>query len=270
VTERTSGPGCAGDSDPRSGGFSLRRNPLSFLAAALCAAGLASPLGVAPLPASAADSVDLTGCLAPGASPGDRRTFRTSAGSNLTEKVLQVSTWKKKDGWTSTVEAKLASNTPTVRETFVKPGKLLFLGDLTIGDLSIEVGDPDGWFPLDAVPGRAYTSVVRGKALRGGVKVGSAKVSGAWQVVGFEPLTTPARSYSDTVHIAAARTISVKEKGGPRTTQESDVELWCVDGVGVVAASYAFRFYQDGALVGEVNDLDSWLLSATVDGARVN
>ena len=46
--------------------------------------------------------------------------------------------------------------------------------------------------------------------------------------------------------------------------------MWCVEGVGIVAASYAFRFYEDGALVGQVNDLDSWLLSATVDGVKVN
>jgi hypothetical protein len=196
--------------------------------------------------------------------------FRTSQGNNLTERVLEVAKWKKSDGWTATVEAKLASNTPTVRETFVKPGKLLFLGDLSLGDLTIEVGSPDGWFPLDAVPGKAYTSLVKGKAFRNGEKVGNAKVSGAWQVIGFEPLATPARTYPDTVHIAAARTVEVKEKRGPTSVQESDVELWCVDGVGVVAASYAFRFYQDGVLLGEVNGLDSWLLSATVAGARVN
>lgn len=248
------------------------RDWLSFLAAALLAAGVASPLAVPPQAASAGEAaVDLTNCLAPGASPGDQRVFRTSDGSNLTEKVLQVATWKKRDGWTSTVEAKLASHTPTVRETFVKPGKVLALGDLTVGDLSIQVNTPDNWFPLSAVPGRAYTAVVKGKAYRGGEKVGTAKVSGAWQVIGFEPLTTPARSYSDTVHIAAARTVEVKErKGGPNVTQESDVELWCVDGVGIVAASYAFRFYEDGVLVDEVNGLDSWLLTATVAGTRVN
>jgi hypothetical protein len=250
----------------------LRRESISFVAAALLAAGVASPLGVTPLSANAADAaVDLTTCLAPGASPGDRRVFRTSKGSNLTETVLDVTDWQGRSGWTATVEAKLAANTPTVRETFVKPGQVLFLGDLAVGDLTIEVGQPDKWFPLKAVPGRAYTAEVRGKAVRDGKKVGSARVSGAWQVVGFEPLTTPTQSYSDTVHIAAARTIEVKErKGGPQISQESDVELWCVDGVGIVAASYAFRFYEDGELVGQVDDLDSWLLSATVDGVSVN
>jgi hypothetical protein len=248
----------------------VRRESLSFVAAALMAAGVASPLGVAPV--SAADAaVDLTSCLAPGANPGDRRVFRTSQGSNLTETVMDVAEWRGSDGWTAKVEAQLASHAPTVRETFVKPGHVLFLGDLAVGDLTIEVGEPDRWFPLKAVPGRAYTAEVNGKALRDGKKVGRAKVSGAWQVVGFEPLTTPAQSYTDTVHIAAARTIVVKDrKGGPDLSQESDVELWCVDGVGIVAASYAFRFYEDGTLVGQVNDLDSWLLSATVDGVRVN
>jgi hypothetical protein len=153
----------------------------------------------------------------------------------------------------------------------VKPGKGLFLGDLTIGDLNIEVKTPDSWFPLEAVPGRAYKATVKGKALRGDQKVGNASVVGAWQVIGFEPLDTPAASYSDTVHIAAARTIEVREqKSGRQLSQESDVELWCVDGVGIVAASYAFRFYENDTLVGEVNDLDSWLLSATVDGVAVN
>lgn len=248
------------------------RQSISFLAAALLAAGVASPLGVSPMPASAADAaVDLTTCLAPSPSAGDKRVFRTSQGSNLTETVLDVTDWEGRSGWTTTVEAQLAASTPTVRETFVKPGKVLFLGNLSIGDLSIEVGDPDSWFPLQAVPGRAYTAEVRGKAFRNGEKVGTARVSGAWQVVGFEPLTTPTHSYSDTVHIAAARTVEVREKnGGPRVSQESDVELWCVDGVGVVAASYAFRFYENEQLVGQVNDLDSWLLSATVDGVAVN
>lgn len=250
----------------------MRRESFSFLAAALIAAGVASPLGVAPLSASAADAaVDLTACLAPGANPGDRRVFRTSQGSNLTETVVDVADWKGNSGWTAKVEAQLASHAPTIRETFVKPGQVLFLGDLAVGDLTIEVGQPDKWFPLKAVPGRAYTAEVRGKALRDGKKVGVARVSGAWQVVGFEPLTTPTRSYSDTVHIAAARTIEVKDrKGGSQVSQESDVEMWCVEGVGIVAASYAFRFYEDGALVGQVSDLDSWLLSATVDGVRVN
>jgi hypothetical protein len=50
--------------------------------------------------------------------------------------------------------------------------------------------------------------------------------------------------------------------------QESDVELWCVDGLGVVAASYTFRFYENGNMVGEVENLDSWLVSATVGGAQ--
>ena len=250
----------------------MRRESFSFLAAALLAAGVASPLGVAPISASAADAaVDLTACLAPGANAGDRRVFRTSQGSNLTETVVDVADWQGRSGWTAKVEAQLASHAPTVRETFVKPGQVLFLGDLAVGDLTIEVGQPDKWFPLKAVPGRAYSAEVQGKALRDGKKVGTAKVTGAWQVVGFEPLTTPAKTYSDTVHIAAARTILVKDrKGGPEVSQESDVEMWCVDGVGIVAASYAFRFYEDGQLVGQVDDLDSWLLSATVDGVKVN
>jgi hypothetical protein len=243
-----------------------------MVAAALLAAGVASPLGVAPLPASAADAaVDLTGCLAPDPAAGDRRVFRTSQGNDLTETVLDVADWQGRSGWTATVEAKLAAHAPTVRETFVKPGRVLSLGDLAVADLDIEVGEPERWFPLKAVPGRAYTAEVQGKALRGGKKVGTAKVSGAWQVIGFEPLTTPSRSYMDTVHIAAARTIVVKDRKAGRTlSQESDVEMWCVEGVGIVAASYAFRFYEDGELVGQVNDLDSWLLSATVDGKRVN
>lgn len=248
------------------------RRSISFLAAALLAAGVASPLGVPPQSASAADaSVDLTNCLAPNPSTGDRRVFRTSQGSTLTETVLDVADWEGRSGWTTTVWAQLASNEPTVRETFVKPGKVLFLGNLAVGDLTIEVGDPDSWFPLQAVPGKAYTAEVRGKAFRNGEKVGNARVSGAWQVVGFEPLTTPSRSYTDTVHIAAARTVEVRERdNGPHVSQESDVELWCVDGVGIVAASYAFRFFENDQLVGHVDDLDSWLLSATVDGVRVN
>lgn len=243
-----------------------------MIAAALLAAGVASPLGVAPLSASAADAaVDLTNCLAPTASAGDRRVFRTSQGNDLTETVLDVAEWHGRSGWTALVEAKLASHSPTVRETFVRPGKVLSLGDLKVADLNVEVGEPERWFPLKAVPGRAYTAELKGKALRGGKRVGSARVSGAWQVVGFEPLTTPSRSYADTVHIAAARTIVVKDRKADRTvSQESDVEMWCVDGVGIVAASYAFRFYENGELVGQVNDLDSWLTSATVDGKRVN
>ena len=202
------------------------RRSISFLTAALLAAGVASPLGVPPQSASAADAaVDLTTCLAPNPSAGDRRVFKTSQGSTLTETVLDVADWEGRAGWTSKVWAQLASNEPTVRETFVKPGKVLFLGDLTLGDLTIEVGDPDSWFPLQAVPGKAYTAEVRGKAFRNGEKAGTAHVSGAWQVVGFEPLTTPSRAYTDTVHIAAARTVEVKERnGGPRRSQESDVE----------------------------------------------
>jgi hypothetical protein len=243
-----------------------------MIAAALVAAGVASPLGVAPLSASAADAaVDLTNCLAPELSTGDRRVFRTSQGNDLTETVLDVADWKGSSGWTAIVEAKLAAHAPTMRETFVKPGKVLFLGDLQVADLNVEVGEPKNWFPLRAVPGRAYTAKVKGKALRGGKRVGSARVTGEWQVVGFEPLTTPSRTYADTVHIAAARTIVVRDRRADRVlSQESDVEMWCVDGVGIVAASYAFRFYEDGELVGQVNDLDSWLLSATVDGKQVN
>ena len=250
----------------------MRRESISFVAAALLSAAVASPLGVAPLAASAAvAAIDLTSCLAPGASAGDQRVFRTSQGSDLTETVLDANGWKDRGGWTTTVEAQLASQAPTVRETFVKPGKELLLGDLVLGDLTIDVGAPRKWFPLEAVPGRTYSMKVKGKALRDGQKVGSARVSNAWQVVGFEPLTTDARSYSDTIHIAAARSIEVKErKGGPRNKQESDVEIWCVDGVGIVAASYAFRFYEDGELVGQLDDFDSWLLSATVNGVAVN
>jgi hypothetical protein len=106
--------------------------------------------------------------------------------------------------------------------------------------------------------------------LRDGQNVGKAVVRSDWEVVGFEPLTTPGGSYSDTVHIAATRDVEVKYDGvGTKIRQESDVELWCVDGVGVVAASYAFRFYKNGKLVDELDELDSWLVSATVDGLAV-
>lgn len=250
----------------------MRHGFISFVGVALLSAGAASPLGVAPLAAGAAvAAIDLTSCLAPDASAGDQRVFRTSQGSDLTETVLDATGWKGRDGWTSTIEAQFASNAPTVRETFVKPGKGLLLGDFAMGDLTVDVGAPGKWFPLEAVPGRTYTMKLKGRALRGGMKVGSARVSNAWQVVGFEPLTTEARSYSDTVHIAAARTIEVKQrKGGARSKQESDVEIWCVDGVGIVAASYAFRFYENGELVGQIDDFDSWLVSATVNGVAVN
>jgi len=250
----------------------VRHSSISFVAAALLGAAVASPLGVAPLAAGAASAaVDLTSCLAPLASAGDQRVFRTSDGSDLTETVLDATSWKGRGGWTATVEAQLASHAPTVRETFVKPGRALLLGDLEIGDLTIDVGSPSKWFPLEAVPGRTYNTKLEGRALRDGKKVGSARVASAWQVVGFEPLTTEARSYSDTVHVSAARSIEVKQrKGGVRSKQESDVEIWCVEGVGIVAATYAFRFYENGALVGQVDDFDSWLLSATVDGVAVN
>ena len=39
-----------------------------------------------------------------------------------------------------------------------------------------------------------------------------------------------------------------------------------VDGLGVVAASYSFRFYEEGRMVDQVSNLDSWLVSATVGG----
>ena len=251
----------------------MRYQSTSFCAAVLFSALVASPLGVAPLAASAAGAaVDLTSCLAPGASAGDQRVFETSEGSQLTETVLDTGDWhKRRDGWTTTVEAQLGANTPTVRETFVKPGRALLLGDLAIGDLTIDMGSPSRWFPLEAVPGRTYTTDADGKALRNGHRVGRAHVSSAWQVIGFEPLTTEARSYPDTVHITATRAIEVKQrKGGARSRQESDVELWCVAGVGVVAASYDFRFYENGKLVGQLADLDSWLVSATVAGVAVN
>jgi len=232
---------------------------------------VASPLGIPPETASAADArVDLTGCLAPGAAVGDVRVFDTSQGSTLTETVLDVQPRRGK-GWTATVQAQLASYAPTVRETIAKPGRSMMLGDVTVGDLSIEVGRPRRWYPLEAAPGRSYTAEVRGRAVKDGHKVGDAVVSGVWQLVGFEPLTTPGGSYSDTAHITVERTIAVNgRRGASDFKQESDVELWCVDGVGIVAASYTFRFFQDDQLVGEVNDLDSWLVSATVQGATVN
>jgi hypothetical protein len=209
---------------------------LEAAGALLVAAGIASPLGVAPATA-AGSKVDLTRCLAPSASVGDSRVFDTSEGTTLTERVLAVEPWKGKRGWTSTVEAQLGSHTPTVRETFVKPGRRMMLGDLSVGELEVDVGSPDKWLPLSAAPGREYRSRVRGKALVGGQKIGRAIVEHSWEVVGFEPLTTPAGSYSDTVHIAAQRNFEVKAKknGGTPIRQESDVEFWCVDGVGIVA-----------------------------------
>jgi hypothetical protein len=250
------------------------RRALSFewAAAAFLAASVASPLGVGPDAAAAADArVDLTSCLAPGSATGDTRVFETSQGTTLTETVLGVERWKGRGGWTSLVEAQLGAHTPTVRETFVKPGKRMLLGDIEMGDLRIEVGQPTNWVPLDAMPGRSYRAKVQGKALRNGQNVGRAVVKSDWEIVGFEPLTTPGGSYSDTVHIAASRNVEVKYDGrAAKTRQESDVELWCVDGVGVVAASYGFRFYENGKLVDEVSDLDSWLVSATVEGVAVN
>ena len=233
--------------------------------------GVGSPLGVGPDAAAAADAkVDLTSCLAPDAAAGDVRVFDTSEGTPLTETVLDVATWKGREGWTATVEAQLGAHAPTVRETFVRPGQRLLLGDLVVGDLEIDVGAPANWIPLGAVPGRAYRARVKGKALRDGKSVGKASVKSDWELVGFEPLTTPGGSYSDTVHIAAAREVEIAAPGrGAKLRQESDVELWCVEGVGIVAASYAFRFYENGELVDELVDLDSWLVSATVDGVAV-
>jgi hypothetical protein len=250
----------------------VRRSVFEWAAAAFLAASVASPLGVGPGAASAADAkVDLTSCLAPSAATGDVRVFDTNRGTTLTETVLEVAPWKGKEGWSATVAAQLGAHTPTVRATYVRPGKRVLLGDLSVGDLEIQVGAPDAWLPLAAVPGRAYNANVKGKALRDGERVGKARVTSSWEIVGFEPLTTPVNSYSDTVHIAAVRSVEVKERqGGATVRQQSDVELWCVDGVGVVAASYAFRFFEDGELVGEVADLDSWLVSATVGGVAVN
>jgi hypothetical protein len=250
----------------------VRRSVFEWAAAAVVAASVASPLGVGSDAASAAGAkVDLTSCLAPNAAAGDVRVFDTNRGTTLTETVLAVEPWKGKTGWAATVAAQLGAHTPTVRETYVRPGKRLLLGDLSVGDLEIQVGAPDAWLPLSAVPGRAYRANVNGKAVRAGEKVGKAQVTSSWEIVGFEPLTTPVNSYSDTVHIAAVRSVEVKERqGGATVRQQSDVELWCVDGVGVVAASYAFRFFEDGELVGEVADLDSWLVSATVGGVAVN
>lgn len=250
------------------------RRAFSFewVAATVLAASVASPLGVGPEAASAADAgVDLTSCLAPSSAAGDTRVFETSQGTTLTETVLGVERRKGREGWTSVVEAQLGAHTPTVRETFVKPGQRMLLGDLEVGDLRIKVGQPENWVPLEAVPGRSYRAHVNGKALRDGRNVGKAVVKSDWEVVGFEPLTTPGGSYSDTVHIATSRDVEVKYDGlGTKVRQESDVELWCVDGVGVVAASYVFRFYKNGTLVDEVADLDSWLVSATVDGVAVD
>ena len=233
---------------------------------------MASPLGVGPDSASAADAkIDLTGCLAPGAAEGDTRVFETSQGMPLTETVLAVAPRKGGEGWTSSVEAQLGSHTPTVRETVVRPGKRLLLGDLVVGDLRIDVGKPVRWLPLVAVPGRPYRAKLKGKALLDGRPVGKAVVKSDWEVVGFGPLTTPGGSYSDTVHIAASRDVEVRYAAAKtKVRQESDVELWCVDGVGVVAASYGFRFFENDRLVGEFADLDSWLVSATVDGTAVN
>jgi hypothetical protein len=250
------------------------RRALSFewALAALLAASVASPLGVGPGAAAAADAnIDLTSCLVPPAATGDVRVFDTSQGTTLTETVVGVEPAQGRPGWSSIVEAQLGSHTPTVRETFVWPGKRLLLGDLRVGGLQIEVGAPEHWVPLGAVPGRAYRAHVKGKAIRDGKNVGNAVVTSDWEVVGFEPLTTPGGSYGDTVHIAATREVEVEyQKVGTKLRQESDVELWCVDGVGVVAASYAFRFYKDGQLVDEFEELDSWLVSATVDGVSVN
>lgn len=248
----------------------MQRTTLFEAAAAwVVAFGVATPLGL--VPASAADpKVDLTSCLAPSAVVGDSRVFDTSEGSRLTERVLAVDDWKGKDGWTATVEAQLGSHEPTVRETFVRPGRKLLLGDLSVGSLEVQMGEPDGWLPLAAVPGRVYQTRARGKAVLDGEKVGKAVIEHAWELVGFEPLDTPAGRYADTVHIAAERDFEIRtgEDGTP-LRQESDVELWCVDGIGVVAASYAFRFYEDGRLVGEVANLDSWLVAGRVGGATL-
>lgn len=251
----------------------MRGDSVSFVAAVLLSAAVASPVGVAPVAANAAaGAVDLTNCLAPGASTGDERVFRTSDGDDLRETVVQTDGWRRRrDGWKSITEAQLGGHEPTVRETYVKPGRAILLGDLAIGDLTLEMGEPSQWFPLAAVPGRTYTAELEGKALREGRRVGRARVSSAWQVIGFEPLTTAEQTYPDTVHIATARTVDVKQNDrGVRVRQESDVELWCVDGVGVVAATYAFRFYENGKLVREMDDFDSWLVSATVDGQSVD
>jgi hypothetical protein len=247
-----------------------RGSILEAAATLLVAAGIATPLGVTPGAASAADpKVDLTGCLAPNAVVGDTRVFDTSEGTRLTERVLRVDGWKGRDGWSATVEARLGAHAPTVRETFVKPGRRMLIGDLSVGDFEVRMGEPEGWLPLAAAPGRPYQTRARGKALVDGERVGRAIVEQAWEVVGFEPLTTPTGSYPDTVHIAAERNFELKANDdGVPFRQESDVELWCVDGLGVVAASYAFRFYEGGRMVDEVTNLDSWLVSATVAGAR--
>jgi hypothetical protein len=233
--------------------------------AAIVAAGLALFFALTPATASAAGAkVDLTSCLAPGVQPGDVRVFETSEGSTLTQTVLDVVSNDGKSS-TTTVQTQLASYEPTVCEIVSKPGKSVNLGDVTVGDLSIEVKKPKRWYPLTAVPGRTYSSKVKGKAYRGGVEVGVALLSGDWQLVGFESLTTPGGSFSDTAHVVVQRRFSVGlGKSEPSFVQESDVELWCVDGVGIVAASYTFRLFENGQLVGELINLDSWLVVAGV------
>ena len=140
------------------------------------------------------------------------------------------------------------------------------LGELALGDLRIELEGEAPSFPRSARPGRAYPVEARGRALRAGRPVAAARVSGAWQIVGFEPLTTPAGSYADSVHIAATRSLEVgAHAGGPALAQESDAEIWCVEGVGIVAARQSSRLYENGALVEQVNDLDGALRPVSVD-----
>ena len=65
-----------------------------------------------------------------------------------------------------------------------------------------EIGEPDRWFPLKAVPGRAYTAEVRGKAMRGGKKIkavipgGSSMpvLTGEVMMVSRNPVALPGRN----------------------------------------------------------------------------
>jgi hypothetical protein len=140
------------------------------------------------------------------------------------------------------------------------------LGELALGDLRIELDGETPGFPRVARPGHAYTLEARGRALRAGRPVAPARVSGAWQVVGFEPVTTPAGSYADSIHIAATRSLEVGARAGsPALAQESDAEIWCVEGVGVVAARTSARLYEDGVLVEQVSDLDGALHPTSAD-----
>jgi hypothetical protein len=214
---------------------------------------------------SLAVKVDLSAFLAGVPRIGDYRLFARSDGKQSRIAVVELSLWKK--GWRVVAETETTGFEPILRESFVIPGKKVYLGDTVSPPLAVLLARPKLTLKSRFRPGRPQRFRAKGVALIDGVPIGPGRWGGSFQFAGFELLDTPARSYPLSARLDYTLSLIIVDVyAGDVIAGVSEGSSWYTEDLGYVAESQRIVTLVNGTVVEDTGVVETWLTSGVIGG----